>query len=424
MSLGSSSSAWPCSLRQIIQGDDEIAECASPPNSHTFIKNNTHFRGSSDHEYVVGATPPRSLVGATYHVSTTTTVSTNNSASQEARRKLTLEPQFKTPIKSSKRKMDPLASPSPKKPARSPLEKTRYETSLGLLTKKFVSLFHSSTHGTVDLNKASETLGVQKRRIYDITNVLEGIGLVEKNSKNMVHWCGTPYHNLNSDTADLHSDLLDLEAKENELDQLIRNTETELKLINSQERQYAFVTYHDLRNIKKFQNQTVMAIKAPTGTDLEVPRPSEAMQIYMHSTTGEIEVFLCPEEEQGISGGSCSDSEGSSGLSPSKRIGVPSPPPRLDLEEESRTSDLGGQSIKNVLISASEDFGPVGKALQLQTLDQENGPDEGCQDSELGGQLASDGLLQFEPPLSSSDYSFSYDEQENLKDLFDLPFLN
>eukprot|EP00096_Caligus_rogercresseyi_P010874 TRINITY_DN4095_c0_g1_i3.p2 TRINITY_DN4095_c0_g1~~TRINITY_DN4095_c0_g1_i3.p2 ORF type:complete len:146 (-),score=38.59 TRINITY_DN4095_c0_g1_i3:657-1094(-) len=145
------------------------------------------------------------------------------------------------------------------------------------------------------------------------------------------------------------------------------------------------------------------------------------MQIYMHSTSGEIEVFLCPEDEQQGVG---SDSEGPSELSPSKKIGVPSPPPRLDLEEESRSSELGGQSIKNVLISASEDFGPMGKVLQLQTRDHESGPDEGCQDSELGGQLASDGLLQFEPPLSSSDYSFSYDEQENLKDLFDLPFLN
>ena len=36
---------------------------------------------------------------------------------------------------------------------RSPLEKTRYETSLGLLTKKFVSLFHLDPSGTVDLNK-------------------------------------------------------------------------------------------------------------------------------------------------------------------------------------------------------------------------------------------------------------------------------
>jgi hypothetical protein len=39
-------------------------------------------------------------------------------------------------------------------------------------------------------------LGVQKRRIYDITNVLEGIGLVEKKSKNTVHWTGARNYDL------------------------------------------------------------------------------------------------------------------------------------------------------------------------------------------------------------------------------------
>ena len=34
-------------------------------------------------------------------------------------------------------------------------------------------------------------LQVQKRRIYDITNVLEGIGLIEKKSKNNIQWKGT-----------------------------------------------------------------------------------------------------------------------------------------------------------------------------------------------------------------------------------------
>ena len=77
----------------------------------------------------------------------------------------TVDPEgFKTPIKGGpKRRMGDFSSPSPKKiTARSPLEKTRYETSLGLLTKKFVSLFHSAGSGTVDLNKASESLKVQK----------------------------------------------------------------------------------------------------------------------------------------------------------------------------------------------------------------------------------------------------------------------
>jgi len=38
------------------------------------------------------------------------------------------------------------------------------------------------------LNDAVDELQVQKRRIYDITNVLEGIGLIEKYKKNKIKW--------------------------------------------------------------------------------------------------------------------------------------------------------------------------------------------------------------------------------------------
>ncbi|XP_076329992.1 transcription factor E2F3-like [Tachypleus tridentatus] len=68
---------------------------------------------------------------------------------------------------------------------KSPGEKTRFDMSLGLLTK---CLLTSAHNGVVDLNKASSLLNVQKRRIYDITNVLEGIGLVEKKLKNNTQW--------------------------------------------------------------------------------------------------------------------------------------------------------------------------------------------------------------------------------------------
>lgn len=57
---------------------------------------------------------------------------------------------------------------------------TRYDTSLGLLTRKFIDLLENSPDGLIDLNVASVQLNVQKRRIYDITNVLEGIGILEK----------------------------------------------------------------------------------------------------------------------------------------------------------------------------------------------------------------------------------------------------
>ncbi len=67
-------------------------------------------------------------------------------------------------------------------------EKSRYDTSLNLTTKRFLDLLAQSPDGVVDLNWASQVLDVQKRRIYDITNVLEGIHLISKKSKNNIQW--------------------------------------------------------------------------------------------------------------------------------------------------------------------------------------------------------------------------------------------
>ena len=46
----------------------------------------------------------------------------------------------------------------------------------------------------LDLNEASKLLRVHKRRIYDITNVLEGIGYIEKIHKNIVRWIGETFN--------------------------------------------------------------------------------------------------------------------------------------------------------------------------------------------------------------------------------------
>lgn len=56
------------------------------------------------------------------------------------------------------------------------------------LTKEFIKLLKEGAYQVLDLNSAVSQLDVQKRRIYDITNVLEGIGLIRKLKKNNIQW--------------------------------------------------------------------------------------------------------------------------------------------------------------------------------------------------------------------------------------------
>lgn len=59
------------------------------------------------------------------------------------------------------------------------------------LTKKFIQLLVEAEEQCLDLNNAMKVLNVPKRRIYDITNVLEGINLIQRYKKNHVRWIGT-----------------------------------------------------------------------------------------------------------------------------------------------------------------------------------------------------------------------------------------
>ncbi|KAL6524794.1 hypothetical protein OROMI_030387 [Orobanche minor] len=101
---------------------------------------------------------------------------------------------------STKPKFGKRAKTVVRKPKLEPVDKfnlavcCRYDSSLGLLTKKFIRLIRDAKDGTLDLNRTADVLEVQKRRIYDITNVLEGIGLVEKTTKNHIRWTGFGTH--------------------------------------------------------------------------------------------------------------------------------------------------------------------------------------------------------------------------------------
>lgn len=298
---------------------------------------------------------------------------------------------FKAPP--AKKGRPPGPNPSRLKVGKIPIERNRYDTSLGLLTKRFVHLLKGATDGVVDLNKASELLGVQKRRIYDITNVLEGVGLIEKKSKNNIRWReGKNAAAFLRTQQALQAEIDQLEYKENSLDQLITRATVDLNLLTErQDKRCAYVTYRDLRNIPSLADQTVIAVKAPPETRLEVPDPQKNLQIWLKSEKGEIEVYLCNPENSNTAEDSVASTSAPS--SSSCTIGLEEP-----CSSESFKYD---PTLKHALISEEDDLAPMGKNFLLQTEDQY------------------ESFLHLEPPLSEEDYNFTLDQAEGITDLFD-----
>ncbi|XP_047581975.1 transcription factor E2F2 isoform X2 [Lutra lutra] len=346
-----------------------------------------------------------------------------------AKRKLDLEgigrpavPEFRTP-KGKCLRVDSL--PSPRTP-KSPGEKTRYDTSLGLLTKKFIYLLSESKDGVLDLNWAAEVLDVQKRRIYDITNVLEGIQLIRKKAKNNIQWVGRGMFEdptRPGKQQQLGQELKELMSAEQALDQLIHSCSLSFKHLTEDKanKRLAYVTYQDIRALGNFKEQTVIAVKAPPQTRLEVPdRSEENLQIYLKSTQGPIEVYLCPEEVQepdspakeplpptSTLGPSPDSTQPGSSTDPGMTEPVASPAPVLTPQQVPQPP--APPPLPLVPLEATDSLLELPHPLLQQTEDQFLSPSLPC----------SSPLISFSPPLDQDDYLWGLDGGEGISDLFD-----
>ncbi|NWI70027.1 E2F6 factor, partial [Todus mexicanus] len=185
------------------------------------------------------------------------------------------------------------------------VKKPRFDASLVYLTRKFMDLVRTAPDGVLDLNEVATTLGVRKRRVYDITNVLDGIHLIQKRSKNLIQWIGSNLDQvvgIAPEKQSLKDELSDLSAMEEALDELIKDCAHQLfQLTDDKENaKYPFQSGLTLTpGIQAFQGQIVIAIKAPEETKLEIPIPKEdCIEVHVKSTKGPIDVYLCEVEQE------------------------------------------------------------------------------------------------------------------------------
>lgn len=67
---------------------------------------------------------------------------------------------------------------------------SRKDKSLGLLSENFLQLYADKVEDEICLDAVAGKLGVERRRIYDIVNVLEGVEVVVRKAKNRYTWLG------------------------------------------------------------------------------------------------------------------------------------------------------------------------------------------------------------------------------------------
>jgi len=73
---------------------------------------------------------------------------------------------------------------------------SRKKKSLGILAENFLNTYQSLPKGsTIVVDEAAIKLGVERRRIYDVVNILESICLVCKKHKNTYTWMGMEHLN-------------------------------------------------------------------------------------------------------------------------------------------------------------------------------------------------------------------------------------
>ncbi|XP_044024993.1 transcription factor E2F1-like isoform X4 [Siniperca chuatsi] len=175
---------------------------------------------------------------------------------------------------------------------------TRQDVSLGVLTQSFLELLLAAPDGLLDLRQVTTSLKTRRRRVYDITNVLEGINLIEKESPNKFKWIGGCEISsfLWKNQQKFQRELENLKLVEDTLDTIINSCAQQLfdMTDDKENATLAYLTHDDISRFRAFQEQTVIVVKAPEETRLEVPAPNEdSIQIHLKGGKGPIMVLTC-----------------------------------------------------------------------------------------------------------------------------------
>ena len=163
------------------------------------------------------------------------------------------------------------------------------ENSLGQLTKNFINYIKTTGKKSININDLVNELEVKKRRIYDITNVLQGIGYLQKSGKNEIIWTKTTMnkikskkkkYNININRQKINKEQLEQEKEKYEID--INKFKKEFNYIAKKNEfaKYGYITTDDLKELSINDKVDLLIIKATKGTVMNIVDKKEIKVAY------------------------------------------------------------------------------------------------------------------------------------------------
>ena len=116
---------------------------------------------------------------------------------------------------------------------------------------------------------------------------LKGIGYIKKIGKNKIEWLFDDLYTKNiieeeDETKRLNKELELINSKENEIDKCLLESKKYFDSVSENQnfKEFGYVTYEDIKSLIKGEDVNLIAVKAPSGTSLDIPDPNHITKIY------------------------------------------------------------------------------------------------------------------------------------------------
>ena len=149
---------------------------------------------------------------------------------------------------------------------------TKKSKSLSIITSAFINYMKSQNGKEVELSQVENALNISKRRLYDVINVLAGIGVIERGGKSKIKWIEDPKKER-EETIDEEPTIQQLLEYEQSIDAKLAALSNSLTNLLSvpEYKPYSYITISDFNNvIDNNQNYSKFVLTGPPDLQIEI----------------------------------------------------------------------------------------------------------------------------------------------------------